>query len=86
MSTNLEKYVASVTKATINDAYIKKNTDHIHECGVNWYATLPADIILVGRVIVKSIEQKHGKFGQLSTIINLVHVIFRLSWSTKRRE
>ncbi|GKG30393.1 hypothetical protein Tco_0420291, partial [Tanacetum coccineum] len=54
LSTDLEKYVAIVTKATVNDANIKQNAKHRHECGVNWPATLPAEIVLAGRVIVKS--------------------------------
>lgn len=70
LSSDLEMYVASVTEATVNDANIKQNAEHRQECGVNWPAALPAEIVLAGRVIMKSIEQ-HGKFGQSSTIVNL---------------
>ncbi|PWA58382.1 tetratricopeptide repeat (TPR)-like superfamily protein [Artemisia annua] len=70
LSSDLEKYVANVTEATVNDVNIKQNAEHRHECGVNWPAALPAEIVLAGWVIVKSIEQ-HGKFGQSSTIVDL---------------
>nr|GEY03429.1 hypothetical protein [Tanacetum cinerariifolium] len=63
LSTDLEKYVATVTKSTVNDENIKQNAKHRHACGVNWPAALPAKIVLAGQVIVKSTEQ-HGKFGQ----------------------
>lgn len=71
LSTELEKYVASVTKETVDDMFIKQNAEHKHECGVNWPVALPAEIVLGGRVIVKSIEQNRH-FGESSPIVNLV--------------
>ncbi|GJT97775.1 SET and MYND domain-containing protein 4 isoform X1 [Tanacetum coccineum] len=85
LSSDLEKYVASVTKETVNDANIKQNAEHRHECGLNWPAALPAEIVLAGRVIVKSIEQ-HGKFGQSSTIVidpDLCHNYIQLNSEAK---
>ncbi|KAK9075393.1 hypothetical protein SSX86_003716 [Deinandra increscens subsp. villosa] len=72
LSSDLENYVASVTKAIVNGVNIKQkqNCEHKHECGVNWPAVLPAEIVLAGRIIVKSIEQNRH-FGESSTIVNL---------------
>ncbi|KAJ0753092.1 putative chromatin remodeling SET family [Helianthus annuus] len=70
LSSDLENYVASVTKAIDDGVNIKHHAEHKHECGVNWPIALPAEIVLAGRVIVKSIEQnKH--FGESSSIVNL---------------
>lgn len=70
LSSELEKYVANVTKETVDDMFIKQNAEHKHECGVNWPVALPAEIVLGGRVIVKSIEQNRH-FGESSPIVNL---------------
>ncbi|GJW62024.1 potassium channel AKT1-like protein [Tanacetum coccineum] len=72
LAIDLEKYVASVTKVTINDVNINQNTEYSHEYGVNCLAALRAEIVVAGRFIVKSIEQR-GKFVQSSTTINLNH-------------
>ncbi|KAI3783557.1 hypothetical protein L1987_42641 [Smallanthus sonchifolius] len=70
LSSDLENYVASVTKAIVDGVNIKQNAEHKHECGVNWPSALPAEIVLAGRVIVKSIEQNRH-LGESSTIVNL---------------
>ncbi|KAD4585861.1 hypothetical protein E3N88_23462 [Mikania micrantha] len=69
LSGDLENYVASVIKE-IEGVNIKKFAEHKHECGVNWPAALPAEIVLAGRVIVKFIEQNRHS-GKTSTIVNL---------------
>lgn len=71
LSSDLNNYVASVTKAIVGGVNIKQIAEHKHECGLNWPAALPADIVLAGRVIVKSIEQNRH-LGGSSTIVNLV--------------
>ncbi|KAI7727877.1 hypothetical protein M8C21_005862 [Ambrosia artemisiifolia] len=70
LSGDLENYVASVTEAIDDGVNIKQNAEHKHECGVNWPAALPAEIVLAGRAIVKSIEQNRH-FNESSSIVNL---------------
>ncbi|KAL4339767.1 hypothetical protein GQ457_08G010200 [Hibiscus cannabinus] len=42
--------------------------EHKHECqGVHWPAILPSDVVLAGRIVVKSMEQK----GQVTDVPNL---------------
>ncbi|KAI3508397.1 hypothetical protein L1887_23404 [Cichorium endivia] len=64
---DLEKYVENVIKESV---IIKQNGEHKHECGVNWPAALPSEIVLAGRVIVKYMTHQ-GHFGKSSTIVNL---------------
>ncbi|CAH1445465.1 unnamed protein product [Lactuca virosa] len=77
---DLEKYVESVTKSNVN---INQTDEHKHECGANWSAALPSEIVLAGRVIVKYIKQQ-GHFGN-SRIVNLdlCHNYARLDPETK---
>ncbi|KAI7727874.1 hypothetical protein M8C21_005859 [Ambrosia artemisiifolia] len=70
LSGDLENYVTSVTEAIDDGVNIKQNAEHKHECGVNWPAALPAEIVLAGRAIVKSIEQNRH-FNESSSIVNL---------------
>ncbi|KAK8620838.1 hypothetical protein V6N13_067299 [Hibiscus sabdariffa] len=46
--------------------------EHKHECqGVHWPAILPSDVVLAGRVLVKSMEQK----GQFTDVPNLSEIL-----------
>ncbi|XP_022749266.1 uncharacterized protein LOC111298827 [Durio zibethinus] len=46
--------------------------EHKHECqGVHWPAILPSDVVLAGRVVVKSLEQK----GQFTEVPNLLETL-----------
>ncbi|XP_034703875.1 SET and MYND domain-containing protein 4 isoform X2 [Vitis riparia] len=59
LSSDLEKYVAGITLPKDSDSNIEWIVEHKHECkGVNWPAVLPPEIVLAGRVMVKSVEQK----------------------------
>lgn len=59
LSSDLEKYVAGITLPKDSDSNIEWIAEHKHECkGVNWPAVLPPEIVLAGRVMVKSVEQK----------------------------
>ncbi|XP_059627848.1 uncharacterized protein LOC132270675 isoform X2 [Cornus florida] len=62
-SGDLEKYISDITSANVCDPVDECFAEHRHECqGVHWPAILPSDIILAGRVLVKSIEkQRHVK-------------------------
>ncbi|KAJ9545735.1 hypothetical protein OSB04_025442 [Centaurea solstitialis] len=70
LSSDLEKYVESVTKASVDGGLVEQIGEHKHECGVNWPAALPTEIVLAGRVIMKSIAQ-HRCFDKSSPIVNL---------------
>ncbi|RVW81342.1 hypothetical protein CK203_038151 [Vitis vinifera] len=60
LSSDLEKYVAGITLPKDSDSNIEWIAEHKHECkGVNWPAVLPPEIVLAGRVMVKSVEQKN---------------------------
>ncbi|XP_043706247.1 SET and MYND domain-containing protein 4 isoform X2 [Telopea speciosissima] len=69
ISKDLERYMAEITVASnsgyiVGDANIEYLTEHKHECGgVHWPVVLPSEIVLAGRVLVKSIEQrKHSSW------------------------
>lgn len=57
---NLEEYISQITLD--NDFYPEDEHifEHKHECkGVHWPVILPSDVVLAGRVVVKSV-QKNG--------------------------
>ncbi|CAK9145871.1 unnamed protein product [Ilex paraguariensis] len=61
LSGDLEKYIADIILAGVSVLGTECLPEHRHECqGVNWPAVLPSDIVLAGRVLVKSVEhQRH---------------------------
>ncbi|XP_024971752.1 SET and MYND domain-containing protein 4 isoform X1 [Cynara cardunculus var. scolymus] len=70
LASYLEKYVESVTNTSIAGVHVEQIGEHKHECGVNWPAALPTEIVLAGRVIAKSIAQLRC-VGESSPIVNL---------------
>ncbi|XP_017984570.1 PREDICTED: SET and MYND domain-containing protein 4 isoform X1 [Theobroma cacao] len=59
MSSSIEEYIADKTVGSNFDPKLECIPEHKHECqGVHWPAILPSDVVLAGRVVVKSIEQK----------------------------
>ncbi|KAJ7959490.1 SET and MYND domain-containing protein 4 [Quillaja saponaria] len=59
LSSDLGKYVAEITLGNDSDQDIEDIPEHKHECqGVHWPAVLPSEIVLAGRVLVKSMVQK----------------------------
>lgn len=61
LSSNLEKHVAKVTLVADSERDTKQIPEHKHECqGVNWPAILPPEIVLAGRLLVKSIIERGG--------------------------
>ncbi|KAJ4971185.1 hypothetical protein NE237_004284 [Protea cynaroides] len=64
ISKDVEKYLAEITLASnlgyiVAGANIDRITEHKHECGgVHWPVVLPSEIVLAGRILVKSIEQR----------------------------
>lgn len=76
VSDDLEHYVAQITLANNSDSNVECFTEHKHECqGVHWAAVLPSEIVLAGRVLVKSIEQRRHSvdFSNLLGTLELVH-------------
>ena len=51
--------------------------EHKHEClGVNWPAILPSDIVLAGRILVKSTSQRCStESNALCDLVHLMHII-----------
>ncbi|KAJ4832492.1 hypothetical protein Tsubulata_000040 [Turnera subulata] len=71
LSLNLEEYIAEVTVCHGSGADAECFLEHKHECrGVNWPAVLPPDVVLTGRVLVKSISQKRDS-ADLSLLSSL---------------
>lgn len=58
LSDNLDRYILEIPLSHDSgpDADIP---EHKHECqGVHWPAILPSDIVLAGRVLIKSLAQR----------------------------
>lgn len=58
LSDNLDRYISEIPLSHDSgpDADIP---EHKHECqGVHWPAILPSDIVLAGRVLIKSLAQR----------------------------
>lgn len=73
LSSDLEKYVEEITSPKYYDSSIGWIAEHKHECeGVNWPVALPSEIVLAGRVMVKSIEQKKHSSNTSNLIETLV--------------
>ncbi|XP_057949385.1 uncharacterized protein LOC131144640 isoform X3 [Malania oleifera] len=71
-SNELKNHIANVTLADDPECAIEHISEHEHECnGVHWPAVLPAEIVLAGRVLVKSIKQHRGS----TDIANLTGVL-----------
>lgn len=74
LSNILEKHVAEVTlvaDAEINSEHIP---EHKHECqGVHWPAILPSEIVLAGRVLMKSLVERRGLLDYNNISESLVH-------------
>lgn len=79
LSSDLEKYVAGITLPKDSDSNIEWIAEHKHECkGVNWPAVLPPEIVLAGRVMVKSVEQKKHSCNASNLMDTLVIPFFML--------
>ncbi|KAF8397071.1 hypothetical protein HHK36_018709 [Tetracentron sinense] len=90
ISRDVEKYIADITLANsghaAGDANIEHIAEHRHECGgVNWPVILPSEIVLAGRVLVKSIEQRNHSKGAPKTkeILELSHNYVRMNPESK---
>lgn len=69
----LEKYIQDITSPSVSGPYTEHITEHRHECeGVNWPAVLPSDIILAGRILVKSINQKRDSGAVYGLVGNFI--------------
>ncbi|XP_052180260.1 uncharacterized protein LOC127793547 isoform X2 [Diospyros lotus] len=64
-SDEIEKYIADITLPEISASHNQHFAEHRHEChGVHWPAVLPSEIVLAGRILMKSVEQeRHCSFG-----------------------
>ncbi|OVA17151.1 SET domain [Macleaya cordata] len=71
ISTDLERYIERISLDSnsgdpVADSNLEWAAEHRHECGgVHWPAVLPAEIILAGRVLVKSMEQRRDTRGAM---------------------
>ncbi|KAH9733726.1 tetratricopeptide repeat (TPR)-like superfamily protein [Citrus sinensis] len=72
---NLEEYISQITLD--NDFYPEDEHifEHKHECkGVHWPVILPSDVVLAGRVVVKSV-QKNGVSTDVPNLLGKLVVI-----------
>lgn len=73
---NLEEYISQIMLD--NDLYLEAEHifEHKHECkGVHWPVILPSDVVLAGRVVVKSVE-KNGVSTDVSNLLGtLVYLL-----------
>ncbi|TQD98591.1 hypothetical protein C1H46_015839 [Malus baccata] len=61
LSANLEKYIVDTTLNVESETDTEHIPEHKHECkGVHWPAVLPSEIVLAGRVLVKSVIKRRG--------------------------
>lgn len=83
---NLEDYISQITSD--NDFYLEVEHifEHKHECkGVHWPVILPSDVVLAGRVVVKSVE-KNGVSTDVSNLLgtlDLSHNYLQVSPESK---
>ncbi|XP_034204071.1 uncharacterized protein LOC117618554 isoform X3 [Prunus dulcis] len=76
LSADLEKYIAETTLNVDSETDTEHIPEHKHECkGVHWPAVLPSEIVLAGRVLVKSIIKRRGSTDifNLREILDLSH-------------
>lgn len=77
LSSELEKHVAEVTLVTDSETDTKHIPEHKHECqGLNWPAILPPEIVLAGRVLVKSILERGGSLDKANLSETVVHRLY----------
>lgn len=68
-SNYFEKFAVDVSADDVADQEVESLPEHKHEChGVNWPAILPSEIVLAGRVVVKSMTQK-GHFKEVPDLV-----------------
>lgn len=69
LSDELKKHIADITLANASASDIHHFFEHRHEChGVHWPAVFPPDVVLAGRILVKSTEKK-GHHSNVSKLI-----------------
>ncbi|MCL7046476.1 hypothetical protein MKW94_018564, partial [Papaver nudicaule] len=73
VSTDLKRHVERISLENnsghpVADSSPKWVAEHRHECGgVHWPAVLPAEIVLAGRVLVRTIEAKRKSNGAMDS-------------------
>ncbi|KAK2988946.1 hypothetical protein RJ640_026214, partial [Escallonia rubra] len=86
VSDDLKKYSRDVIMASVSVPEIECIAAHKHECqGVHWPAVLPSEVVLAGRVLVRSMEQQRH-FSSVSSLIedlDLCHNYVQLPLDTK---
>lgn len=76
LSADLEKYIAETTLNVDSETDTEHIPEHKHECkGVHWPAVLPSEIVLAGRVLVKSIIKRRGSTDIFNLREILVHIV-----------
>ncbi|KAL5569695.1 hypothetical protein UlMin_026270 [Ulmus minor] len=86
LSANLQKYVAEITLIADSETDTEQIPEHKHEChGVHWSAVLPSEIVLAGRVFIKSIMQRRGssETANLRENLDLSHHYSQMSPESK---
>lgn len=80
LSADLEKYIADTTSNVESETDTEHIPEHKHECkGVHWPAVLPSEIVLAGRVLVKSVIKRRGSTDTIHLSEISVHILIILS-------
>lgn len=73
-SSCIEEYIPDTTGGSNFDPKLVCIPEHKHECqGVHWPAILPSDVVLAGRAVVKSMENK-GLFTEVPNFWKLWYI------------
>lgn len=69
---SLQQHMSDVMLVSDSCTNVEGVSEHKHECGgVNWPAVFPSEVVLAGRVLVKSILQKkcHADISNLADVM-----------------
>ncbi|XP_062092271.1 uncharacterized protein LOC133798096 isoform X2 [Humulus lupulus] len=85
LSDTLKQYVAQITLGDNSETDIEHIPEHKHECkGAHWPSVLPSEIVLAGRLFVKSVMQRGSQeIANLIEILELSHHYSQMSPESK---
>ncbi|PON71106.1 N-terminal acetyltransferase A, auxiliary subunit [Parasponia andersonii] len=85
LTSDLAKYVTEITLGDDSETDSEHIPEHKHECkGAHWPLVLPSEIVLAGRLFVKSIMQRGLlKIANLREILELSHHYSQMSPESK---
>ena len=79
LSETLKQYVAQITLGEISETDIEHIPEHKHECkGAHWPSVLPSEIVLAGRLFVKSVMQRGSQ--EIANLIDILVYLMSLNY------